>query len=120
MTKVVRLGPTVVEDLFGTNVNPIGSTIRINGTSFMVIGVTKVKGGSGSTNADEVAYIPLQTAQKALFGVDYLSTIYIGAKSEDMMDAAQNQVGYLLLELHRKTAPTDADFSIISQADILA
>ena len=119
MEKVVVLGPTVVEDLFGTNVNPLGQTIRMSGMAFTVIGVTKSKGSSGSSSADEVAYVPLKTAQKALFGVTYLSTIYATAKSEDVMDAAQNQLGYLLLELHRKDTPDDADFRISSQADIL-
>lgn len=119
MEKVVVLGPTVVEDLFGTDANPLGKSIRINGTSFTVIGVTKSKGSGGSSSSDEVAYVPLQTAQKVLFGVDYLSTIYVTAKSEEVMDAAQNQLGFLLLELHRKSTPADADFRVSSQADIL-
>jgi len=117
--KVVVLGPTAVENLFGENVNPIGKSIRINGTSFTVIGVTKSKGDTGFNNTDEAAFIPLLTAQKALFGVDYLSTIYVKAKSEEVMSAAQNQLGFLLLELHKKALPADADFSVSSQEDIL-
>ncbi|NMB91339.1 FtsX-like permease family protein [candidate division WWE3 bacterium] len=119
MEKVVVLGPTVVEDLFGTNVNPIGKSIRINGTSFTVVGVTKSKGSSGVGNSDDIAYVPLQTAQKVLFGVDYISTIYVTAKNDDLMEAAQNQLGFLLLELHNKATPSDADFTVSSQADIL-
>lgn len=119
LEKVAVLGPTVVTDLFGENANPIGQIIRINGTAFTVIGVTKSKGSTGPNNADEVVYVPLLTAQKALFGVTYLSTIYVTAKNENLMEAAQNQLGYLLLDLHRKATPDKADFTVSSQADIL-
>lgn len=115
LLKVAVLGPTVVEDLFGENANPLGKSINIEGQAFTVIGVTESKGG----NLDETIYIPLGTAQKALFGVTHVSTIYVGAKSEELMDAAKNQVGFLLLEQHRKSTPDDADFSITSQEDIL-
>jgi putative ABC transport system permease protein len=119
LDKVVILGPTVVEDLFGSGSNPLGEYIRINGISFKVIGVTRAKGNSGFGNSDEVAYVPLQTAQKVLFGKDYVNTIYIGAKNEEVMSAAQNQIGFFLLERHKKATPADADFSIQSQGDLL-
>ena len=119
LDKVAVIGPTVVTDLFGSNVNPIGELIRINGNSFTVIGVTKSKGASAIGNADEVVYLPLETAEKVLFGTDYLSTLYVGAKNDQLMSAAENQVGFMLLELHRKTKVADADFSISSQQDIL-
>ncbi len=119
LDKVVVLGPTVVTDLFGENFNPIGESIRINGNAFTVIGVTKSKGSSGMGNADDAAYIPLETGQRVLFGTDYLSTLYVGAKNDQLMEAAENQVGFFLLELHRKATVADADFSISSQQDIL-
>lgn len=124
LSKVVVLGPTVVTDLFGDqgtddSINPLGKYIRINGQSYRVIGVTKAKGGVGGNNFDEAVYVPLITAQKGLFGVDYLNTIYAEAKSSDLMDAALNQIGFLLLERHKKVTPEEADFSIFSQAELL-
>src|SRR3989344_8954643 len=52
--KIVVLGPTLAEDLFG-NANPLGQNIRINGQAFRVVGVTKSKGasGGGGANFDE-------------------------------------------------------------------
>lgn len=118
-SKVAVLGPSVADDLFGENTNPVGQTIRINGKNFQVIGVTKSKGGSGPTNADDQIYIPLTTAQKQLFGAKHLTSIALEASSNTVMTKAQNQVGYLLLERHKLTDPTEADFRITSQEDIL-
>lgn len=119
LSKVAVLGPQVVSDLFGTETNPVGQNIRINKTSFRVIGITQSKGGSGFQNQDEIVFIPLLTAQKQVFGVDYLSSISIQAKSQEVMTDAQNEVGYFLLSRHKLSDPTKADFSIMSQADIL-
>ncbi len=119
MTKVAVLGPQVVTDLFGENTNPLNKTIRINGMAFRIIGITASKGGSGMMNQDDMIYIPLTTAQKLVFGVKYLSTISIEANNENAMTEAQNQVGYFLLNRHKLSDPSQADFSIISQNDIL-
>lgn len=119
MTKVAVLGPQVVSDLFGDGANPIGQSIRISGQSFTIIGITQSKGGTGFANQDDVIYAPLLTVQKQLFGVDYLSSISLEAKSSDLMTQAQNEVGYFLLSRHKLSDPTQADFSIFSQQDIL-
>ncbi len=119
LSKVAVLGPTVVSDLFGEGVSPIGKTIRISGQSLTVIGVTVSKGGTGFLNQDNIVYVPLSTAQKQLFGQNYLSSIALEAGSPEVMIEAQNEVGYLLLSRHKLTDPADADFSIFSQQDIL-
>jgi putative ABC transport system permease protein len=119
MANIAVLGPQAATDLFGENVSPIGQTIRINGKSFTVVGTTTAKGGSGFQNQDDVIYVPLSTAQKQIFGMSNVSTIALEAKSSDVMTAAQNEVGYLLLARHKFNDPAQADFSIFSQQDIL-
>ena len=119
MRKVAVIGPTVVSDLFPDNPSPIGQPIRIEGQTFTVVGITTTKGGSGFLNQDDRIYVPLTTAQKQLFGVNYLGDISLQAKSAEVMTQAQNEVGYLLLARHKLSDPTKADFSIFSQADIL-
>lgn len=120
MRKIAVLGPQVVSDLFGNSVSPIGQTIRLEGQTFTIIGITTSKGGTGFFNQDNVVFVPLTTAQKQLFGRDYLSSIALEAKSSEVMTEAQNQVGFLLLARHKLSDPQDADFSIFSQADILS
>jgi putative ABC transport system permease protein len=119
MSKIAVVGPTVVSDLFGENVNPLGQTLKISGQQFQIVGVTASKGGSGFQNQDDVVYIPLTTAQKIVFGVDHVSSISIEAKSEDVMTLAQNEIGYFLLARHKIKDPANKDFSIFSQQDIL-
>ena len=119
ISKVAVVGPQVVSDLFGNGANAIGQTIRISGKSFTIIGVTVSKGGTGFNNQDDIIYVPLTTAMSQLFGVKYLASIALEAKSSDVMTAAQNEVGYFLLARHKIGDPTQADFSIFSQQDIL-
>ena len=119
MAKVVVLGPDVVTALFGEGAEPVGQAVRINNMSFRIVGVTESKGGSGFMNQDDRVFVPLLTAQKILFGVDNVGSISIAAKSEDVMNQARNEVGYLLLARHNLSNPAQADFSIMSQEDVL-
>ncbi len=119
MSKVAVLGPQTASDLFGEDVNPVGQTIRINGQTLSIIGVTTAKGGSGFSNPDDSIYVPLSTAQKILFGASNLTSITVEAKNADIMTEAQNEIGYFLLARHKLSTPTDADFMIMSQNDIL-
>lgn len=116
---VAVLGPTTASDLFGTT-NPVGNTITVKGQTLTIIGETTSKGGSGPTNQDDAVYIPLATAQKRIFGVKYLSSIYVEAKSSDVMTEAENQIGYFLMSQHHITDTSKLDFSIMSQSDILS
>jgi putative ABC transport system permease protein len=119
MKKLAVIGPTVAANLFPDGSDPVGQSIRVNGQSMTVVGLTVSKGGTGFQNQDNIIYVPLSTAQKQLFGMNYLTSIALEAKSSDVMTDAQNQVGYLLLARHKLSDPTLADFSIFSQQDIL-
>lgn len=117
--QVAVLGKQVATDIFGEESNPTGKIIRINNKTFTIIGVTQSKGGTGFFNQDDVVYIPLTTAQKNIFGVNYLSSIAIGIKNEKLMNEARDKIGYFLLARHKIQDPYQADFSIMSQNDIL-
>ncbi len=120
LSKVVVLGPTVRDDLFGEGVSPIGQSIRIRSVQFKVIGVMKAKGGSGFNNPDNTMYIPLSTAQRFLAGNTSVSQISVQAVDQNSMTELQTQITGLLLERHNISDPTLADFSTLNQADIVA
>jgi putative ABC transport system permease protein len=120
MAKVAVIGPQVVEDLFTQWANPVGKTLRINGQVFTIIGVSVSKGGSGFFNQDDIVFVPLTAAQKVLFGVNYVNSISLSAKSESVMAQAKNQITSLLLTRHKIKNSGQADFHISSQEDILS
>lgn len=119
MAKVAVVGPQVASDLFGDGSNPISQSIRIGTQTLLITGVTVSKGGTGFANQDDVVYVPLSVAQKQLFGVNYLTSIALEANSPEVMVEAQNEIGYFLLSRHKMKDPAQADFSIVSQQDIL-
>ena len=109
------LGATVAIDLFG-NEDPLGKTIRINKVNFNVIGVLTAKGGAGFSGPDDMVFVPLSTMQKILSGVDYLSTLAVSVTDKNQMAEVKDLATNALLDKHRVA---EADFSIISQEDIL-
>ncbi len=120
MRKAIVLGPQAASTLFPDGSDPIGKTVLMKNIAFQVVGITTSKGGTGFGNQDNVAYVPLSVAQNQLLGQTYLSNISLEAKSPDVMTQAQNEVGYLLLSRHKLSDPSQADFTIFSQADILS
>jgi len=119
-SKVAVLGPTTRDDLFGEGASAVGQAIRINGLEFKIIGVTAAKGGSGFQNQDDVIYIPVRSAQRYLSGDQYLTTIAVQASSPEVMTQVQTDITTLLLDRHKISDATQADFSVLNQSDILS
>ena len=114
---VVVLGQTTAEEL--GLFSPVGETIDIGTVPFTVIGVLNSEGSSATTNEDDLAVVPITTAQEVLTGSSSVSTIYLEAASSSAMGAAYNEADDELLSLHGITDPADADFTITSQGSIL-
>lgn len=118
--KVVVIGPTTRDDLFGEDADPVGQFIRLKNMEFMVIGMTEEKGGSGMTNSDDAIYVPISSAQHYLSGDDYISMISIAVTEQDFMTSVQENINTLLLQRHDISDATQADFSLMNQNDIIA
>jgi len=119
-SKVAVLGPGVRDDLFGENADAIGQIIKINSVQFKVIGITVAKGGSGFSSQDDMVFVPLATAQRFLANDDYVTSISVEAQDQQSMSAVQQSITDLLLARHKISDPTQADFSVMNQADIAA
>jgi putative ABC transport system permease protein len=120
LARVAVIGPTVLADLFATGTEPVGQNINIGGDNFTVIGVSVAKGGTGFTNQDDQIFIPVTVAQQFFTGNQYDSTISVEADTTADMTNVQNEITALLLSRHNISNPTNADFSVINQADIAA
>lgn len=91
--KVCLLGKTVVDNLFPGGENPIGKVVRFGKVPFTVIGVLKSKGtNSMGMDQDDVVIAPYTTVMKRLLAVDYLGSIFASALSEEMTEAATNEI----------------------------
>ncbi len=119
-SKVIVLGPTVRDDLFGAGSDPIGERIRVNTLDFTIIGITKAKGGSGFASQDDMAFIPITSMQSFLSGGQYVSTISIQAKDQTSMTDVQQNVMALLMDRHHIPSPERADFSVLNQSDLVS
>ena len=117
--RVCVLGKTVVDDLFGETIEPVGKTVKIKNVGFHVLGVMKEKGASGWRNPDDQVFIPYSTAMKRVFGSDYLSSISIQANNDKLIAAAETEVTELLRKQHKIAPNKEADFHIRNQAEFM-
>ncbi|MGI8563479.1 MAG: ABC transporter permease [Candidatus Dormibacter sp.] len=120
--RVVVLGQTVVDNLFGGDSSAaVDKSIKIQRQSFRVVGVLAAKGSGGLGNQDNVAVVPISTAWNYLTGGRgrNINQILIQASSSDATAAAQSEATQILLNRHRISDPTQADFQMQSQQDLL-
>lgn len=124
--RVAVVGPTVVANL-GVGV---GSTVKINGIGFQVVGVTAPKGASGASDSDDVVLTPITAAQDSLAGYGAVSSITVQARDEGGLDAAQAEVTDILNRRHdvdtagaasnAAGSGSSTGFTVINQGSILA
>ena len=122
--KVILLGETVVKNLFGDDVDPVGQTIRVKSTPFMVVGVLARKGQNTSgQDQDDTVIVPLSTAKQKVVGTSRANSRAVAAvlikvrDGEDMGDAEQALTN-LLRQRHRLTAAQENDFWIRNLTEV--
>jgi len=117
--RVVVVGSTAAETLFGSVPDAMGGRVRINGQPFTVIGVTSSSGSSGFNSSDYAAYVPLQAMRRNLAGLSAaVSSIYVGASTQEVMTQVETDITDLLLSGHGISDTADQDFQVQSQADL--
>jgi putative ABC transport system permease protein len=114
-TRVVLLGQTVVKNLFGDE-DPLGKTVRVKNSPFVVVGVLAGKGQSlDGRDQDDTALVPVSTSMRQLFGNQFpgmVRFIMVKARSGDVMDKASRKMTELLHARHRIRPGQDDDFSV--------
>ena len=66
--RVVVLGTTVVDNLFGTGVDAVGKQVKFGSTSWTVVGVLKSKGSNGLQDQDDVVIAPITSVMDNITG----------------------------------------------------
>jgi len=120
--KVAVLGRTVVDNLFGDDVDPVGKSVRIANVPFLVIGVAAKKGTSpNGSDYDDVVIVPATTfAAKVAGGLqkfirgDILAAAAPGAETATVKEA----IAALLRERHRIRDGEPDDFNVRDMSEI--
>jgi macrolide transport system ATP-binding/permease protein len=143
---VCLLGQTVLANLFGEFQNPLGATIRVKNVDMEVVGILAVKGHSASgQDQDDVVLIPFRTSQERVLGVaapnsaqnqstvftpppnpfgllpklnGFVHTMYVQARSEELVKTALQQVTQTLERLHRIKPGQPDDFTVRDLTEI--
>ena len=119
---VAVLGATIAKNLFGDE-DPVGQTVRMNNSSYKVIGVIEPKGGTGFGSQDDLVFIPITTVYSRLFGgnrfrgSENVSSITVQVVSASQANEAIQEISEVLRQRHRITY--EDDFTIVNQQDIL-
>ncbi|MFA6253123.1 MAG: ABC transporter permease [Patescibacteria group bacterium] len=118
MARVIVLGSKVKEQIFG-NSSALGQNIKINKMNYKVVGVMESQGTMLFFDYDTLAYVPLQTTQKLLLGINYIQSI-----SAEMIDITKGEdtkaeITSLLRERHDIDDPKRDDFEVSTMADAM-
>ena len=117
--KVCLVGATVVKELFG-NTDPIGKTLRFKSIPMRIIGVLKGKGyNSWGMDQDNVIIAPYTTVMKRIAAQTWFSSIVCSAVTEELSDAAIEELTQILRDNHKLKEEAADDFTIRSQAEMM-
>jgi putative ABC transport system permease protein len=120
--KVIVLGQTASDKLFGAGVDPVGRTVRLRATPFQVLGVLERKGQSPmGTDYDDTAVVPVRTFQSKIQGglQNFISgAILVSAVSSEDTGRAQREMTAILRDRHHITPQAEDDFSIRNLTEI--
>jgi putative ABC transport system permease protein len=115
--QVIVLGSTAASNL-GAGV---GDLITVKQIPFQVVGILASTGTQGFGNQDDLAVVPITTAQGELVGgVGSVQRILLSATSQSTIGSAYLEANQLLLQTHHIANPSQADFSITTSTQVLS
>jgi len=109
--QVAVLGATVVKNIF-ENEDPVGKEIKVDGKNYLVIGTMEAKGALSWFDPDDQIFIPVTTAQKRLFGMDYVQSIDVQAANIEDLEIIKEEIESLLRLRHNIREEEESDFYV--------
>lgn len=116
LSQVVVLGSEVRETLFGKS-DAIGQTIKIKNKRFRVIGVMESKGAAAFFNMDDMVYIPIQTLQKKIMGVEHIQMAMFKINKNANPEVVVRQMTQIMRDRHGTTDLNSDDFAITTMEE---
>ena len=119
-SKKVVVGATIVKELFGGHTDPIGKTIRFKSIPMTIVGVLKSKGyNNWGMDQDNVIIAPYTTVMKRIAAQTWFTSINCSAVTEELSDAAIEELTQILRDNHKLKGEAADDFTIRSQAEFM-
>ncbi|MFQ5400095.1 MAG: ABC transporter permease [Anaerolineae bacterium] len=126
-SRVVVLGPDVVENLVPADVDPLGVDVKIRGLNFRVVGILEPKGGGAFGSQDDLVILPLTTAQERLYNLRSPRTgrlqvdmILIQTVDSEAIEDVVIDATHVLRQTHNINFRDEDDFISLTQQDFLS
>lgn len=112
--RVIVIGQTVFENLFPNRESPIGKQIQVGNLKYKVIGVLGERGSVFGVDQDNAVVAPLPAIQRQ-FGITNLNTIYLNAKSPEIVEEVKKKTTAVLSK-----KLSEDDFTVMDQGQTLS
>lgn len=123
--RVIVLGETVAEELYGSPGAAVGRMVRVDRIPFLVVGVAAAKGESQwGGDQDDTAMLPITTGRDRVFGGnvsvrDYVPSMYVEVAEGFDIDEGQAAIEDIL-RIRRDIRPgAEDDFRVFSFAEFI-
>ena len=111
---VCVLGHEVAQELFGA-LPAVGKRVKINGKTFIVVGVMEKRGTLGFMEVDKQVIIPVTTAMNRVFEARYLTMLVAQCVEAKRLPACVERVKKTLRSSHHIRAAEGDDFTVFTQ-----
>ena len=115
---VCVLGADVANKIL-PGMDPIGKMIRIGSKTCTVVGVAEPLGTVFGVSRDTFVIVPFNTYEKEWKTATNSATFFVQARSEDLMDATEDESRMILRAAHHLPYRSPDDFGIIAPDSIM-
>jgi putative ABC transport system permease protein len=118
LSRVCLVGETVKKNIFDDQ-DPLGKRVMVNRVQFRVVGMLARQGTlPHGLDLDDRILIPLTTAMRRVFRVDYISGITVTSSDPDNIEEQAEAIGELLRLRHHIAPGEEPDFRLVTAAGI--